>query len=308
MKILVTGAAGFIGSHVCREMISHGHEVVGIDSLSEVLYTREPRLRNLQSLQESSAFEFIEMDLGSPDVGALIRRVDCVVNEAAIPGLIPSWKRFEDYLYSNVTALKNLLDHLVLHPDVYLVQASTSSVYGLHAKGTESQSLQPISPYGISKLSAEMLVAAYGKSFGVRSAILRYFSVFGAGQRPDMAYARFIARLMAGDPIQITGDGRQKRSNTHVQDIAHATRLACEIQPESLIANVCGDETIELRDAVEILADELDVQPSIEWVERVPGDQMHTQGDASLARASLGWKPRWSLEQGLRDQVQAALG
>lgn len=288
-------------------MIAHGHEVVGIDSFSEVLYAREPRLRNLQTIQESSTFEFIEIDLGSPDIGELIRRVDCVVNEAAIPGLIPSWTRFEDYLYSNVTALKNLLDHLILHPDVYLVHASTSSVYGLHAKGTETQALRPISPYGISKLSAEMLVEAYRKDFGVRSAVLRYFSVFGAGQRPDMAYSRFIAGLMAGDPIQITGDGHQKRSNTHVQDIAYATRLACEIQPEALTANVCGDETIGILDALEILADELGVQPSIQWVERVPGDQMHTQGDASLARNSLGWKPRWSLEQGLRDQVQAAL-
>jgi len=307
MRVLVTGSAGFIGSRVAMMLLEESAEVFGVDCLSGDLYPRKDKEERLELLREWPSFTPVIGDLAEIELDPIIGECDVVIHEAAMPGLTLSWESFTTYTHSNVIATERLLKALVDNPDVHLVHASTSSVYGLNALGAEDDPLEPVSPYGVTKLAAEHLIHAYTRNFGLRATVLRYFSVYGPSQRPDMAYERFCEKLARSEPIPITGDGRQSRTNTHINDVARATIAAAHKRLAGETLNICGDQEMALLDVLSIFADEIGVTPELIFNEPRPGDQYRTRGDASKARAFLDWEPLVPLEDGLRAQARDVL-
>lgn len=307
MRIVVTGAAGFVGSHLCEALVADGHDVEGVDCLTDY-YAADLKRENLAGLLGTKGFEFSETDLRTADLEALLDGADAVINEAATPGLMLSWTDFERYQSTNVSAVKRLLDACVAVGVGHLVQASTSSVYGTLATGPEDSVCRPVSPYGITKLAAEHLIRAYGESFGVPFTILRYFSIYGPRQRPDMAYRIFCERLVRGESITVHGDGRQSRSNTYVADAVAATIAALMRPPNGSTFNIGGGREIELLEAIRIIASRLGVEPVVEFAPTRPGDQRRTVADISAARRELAWEPEVEPEQGLRAEVDWIVG
>lgn len=300
-KYLVTGCAGFVGSHVTRHLMDAGAEVIGIDGLRTELYGRDTKLDRIAELRDHPRFRFTQLDLRSDSIADYLDGVDGVLHFAAIAGL-PSSTRLESaYAEHNTLATLHILDALD-HSGVHLVHASTSSVYGEYAVGDESQPLKPVSAYGRSKVAAEQHINEYERDGRVTATILRLFSVYGPGQRPDMAYAKACRALIDGEVMQITGDGSQRRSNTYIGDVATAVHLAAERRPQATM-NISGSESIALLDAVEILASGLGVASRIEFVASVAGDQRSTAGDSSRARAILGWVPETPIALGLKAQA-----
>jgi len=304
MRVLVTGSAGFIGARVTKMLLDEGAEVFGVDSFSDDLYPREKKDQRFSELRAWSSFTPISGDLVDLDLLPIISQCEVVIHEAAMPGLVLSWNKFSIYTHSNVIATERLLNSLARIPDVHLVYASTSSVYGLNALGDEGGPLNPISPYGVTKLAAEHLVDAYSRNFGLSATVLRYFSVYGPSQRPDMAYERFCEKLVTGDAIAITGDGHQSRTNTHIDDVARATVSAAHKRLAGQTMNICGDQEMELLDVIDVFASEIGVTPNLVFRDPRPGDQYRTRGDASKACRLLEWQPRVPLEQGLRGQAR----
>lgn len=307
MRVLVTGAGGFIGSAAAGRLLDLGHDVVGVDCLLGVLHPAATTRERLAGLDGRPGFRLERLDLRQDALGHLLDDVDVVVNEAALPGLELSWTEFRLYQDSNLLVVQRLLEEVRRHPRVHLVQASTSSVYGRFACGDESLPTVPTSPYGVTKLAAEHLIGAYRDHFGVSSTVLRYFSVYGPGQRPDMAYARFCRQLLRDETLLVTGDGSQLRSNTYIDDVVAATVAACELRPAGEVLNICGGTAVSVLDAVAVLADELGVAPRVEHVAPRIGDQVRTEGDANRARHVLGWRPTFDLDEGLRRQARQAL-
>ncbi len=253
-RILVTGAAGFIGSHLCEALLADGHLVLGLDAFIPY-YPRALKERNLAPLYAQPGFTFAEVDLRSGHLEPLLAGVDAVVHLAAMAGLVRSWQEFEGYMTCNVLATQRLLDAAARAGSPHVVHASTSSVYGRFATGDESAALEPISPYGITKLAAEKLVLAYGQQFGVRATVLRLFSVYGPRQRPDMGYNIFIRRMLAGETITVDGDGTDSRSNTYVLDCVEGIRRALA-QPEvsmGQIFNIGGGQEVNVIEVLGML-------------------------------------------------------
>lgn len=306
MEILVTGAAGFVGSHVARELAQRGHSVTAADMFLDRLYPNEQKIRNWDELGSISQIRRVVVDLRG-DLSGLSSKYDVIVNEAGMPGLMTSWTEFDSYLSCNIKLVENLISHFN-HEDLHLVQISTSSVYGLEATGDESSRLQPTSPYGVSKLAAEELVRTYSRTQGLNYTILRYFSVFGPGQRPDMAYNRIIKAISSGDPVTIFGDGNQTRTNTYVGDIAAITSDVAEAQPRNDVFNISGREQVRLLDAVRIIEDKLRVKANLHFSEKRPGDQLTTSGVIDKAVKVLGYNPKTGFDEGISEQINWQLG
>lgn len=305
MHVVVTGAAGFIGSHLVEALLSEGHTVTGIDSFTDY-YARSDKDANVAPALTNAAFKFLEADLCDAPIEPMLDGADAVVNLAATPGLVLSWEDFDRYLATNVTAVKRLIDAALAVGIGHVVHASTSSVYGANATGDEDALTLPVSPYGVTKLAAEHLLRAYREAFGLPLTILRYFSIYGPRQRPDMAYRRFCERLLRGEPIPVYGDGLQSRSNTYVTDCVTATIAALQRPGEGRIYNIGGGREIALCDAIDIIARHLGVEPVIEYGEARRGDQRRTCADITRATTDLGWVPAVEPEEGLRLQVEWA--
>lgn len=307
MRLLITGVAGFIGSHLAEKALHDGWDVVGVDCFLPNLYDNATKQKNIRNLVGKEGFELHTLDLRSQSLSHLLERVDAVAHLAAMAGLGPSWSDFETYLSCNVLSSQRLAEALAsMASPPLLVHGSTSSVYGLHAVGSEHSPLQPISPYGVSKLAAEQVIVAYRDNFGIPVTILRLFSVYGPGQRPDMAYARFCNAMLEGKSIKITGDGSQKRSNTHVSDVVRGLMMAAMAGPHQEPINICGSETISILDAVRTLEQALDTKAKIDWLPVAPGDQHETSGSNQRARNLLGWEPSITIDAGLMQQAMAA--
>jgi nucleoside-diphosphate-sugar epimerase len=306
MKVIVLGAGGFIGAQVAASLSKSGHDVVAIDSFNKTLYSAGSKKQRVSHLLETTSAEFFEADLIRYPLVEILRGSNVIVNEAALPGLSPSWEYFHEYQKSNLELVQRVLDAMASNPHIHLVQASTSSVYGSSAVGGEDLPLAPVSPYGVTKLAAEYLIGAYRSEKSVSASILRYFSVYGPNQRPDMGISKFCTKLLEGEDIEIFGDGNQTRSGTYIDDVVTATVLAAEKQLDGAVMNISGSDSLSVRQIINVLADELGVEPNLRYTDPRPGDQLATMGDSTLASRLLGWQPQMKFEEGLRIQAREA--
>ena len=302
MRCLVTGTAGFIGSHLGERLLADGHDVLGLDSFNPY-YPREIKERNLAGLLADPRFRFVEADLRTAELAPLLDGVQAVFHEAAMAGLPRSWTQFEEYMTCNVLATQRLLEAAREAGVERFVHASTSSIYGRDAVGDEESLPRPISPYGATKLCAERLALAYQESFGLPAVVVRYFSVYGPRQRPDMAYNIFVDRILRGEPIKVFGDGSQSRSNTYIADAVQATMLAFERGAIGGVYNVGGGEQRDLNWVIATIERLTGCQASVERGPARAGDQLHTKANIERARRELGYEPTTPLEEGLRRQV-----
>lgn len=302
MKCLVTGAAGFIGSHLCERLLQSGHSVVGLDSFV-AYYPRSFKEANLAHLLGHRWFQFTPTDLRTDPLDDWLDEVEVIFHLAAVPGLPRSWTDFDLYESCNVAATQRLLEaSRRIGTLKRLVYASTSSVYGRYASGDESLPTRPISPYGATKLAAEHLARAYSDEFGLPLVVLRYFSVYGPRQRPDMGYYKFVHALLNGEPISVFGDGDQVRGNTYVSDCVEATMLAAQgVAGETF--NVGGGETASVWDIIHKLEKLTGQRAHTVMQPARAGDQRYTSADTAKLFRHLGWKPTVGLDEGLARQV-----
>lgn len=307
MKILVTGAAGFIGSHLCEILSDNGqYEVIGLDAFRQT-DIRNLQQRNLSLLIGKKNFQFIHGNLLQLDLKTLLRDTDAVYHLAGVPGVRTSWGTdFKDYVSNNILATQHLLEaarDLSIKKFIYV---STSSVYGEKVgKVSESDVPTPLSPYGVSKLSGEYLAKVYQTSYDLPLVILRYFTVYGPRQRPDMAFHRFIRNMIRNKPISIYGDGMQTRDFTYVRDCVKAT--AAVIDSEDSIGrtiNIGGKERASVLDVIALLEEIIGKKAMIEFAESPRGEPKHTWADITLAQHLLNYEPKVPLKIGLREQFE----
>ena len=300
---VVTGVAGFIGSHLAEALIDRGHQVIGIDNLDDY-YSPELKQENLRNLRKSTNFLFLEQDLNCTSFDALPAHVDFVFHLAGQPGVRSSWScSFDAYVRNNVVATQRLLElsgHLDLRRFVF---ASSSSVYGqAHFPATEQTLPRPISPYAATKLAAEGLCLAYSSEFSFPLTVLRYFTVYGPRQRPDMAIQRFLDAALTRTPVSVFGSGEQLRTFTYIEDVITASLAVMWEDSAASVYNIGGDRAIQLADCLAII--ERVTGRSI-WRQacgEMPGDPFETRADISAARRRLGFNPRVSVEEGIARQ------
>lgn len=303
MRCVVTGAAGFIGSHLCDRLLADGHEVVGVDCFTDY-YPRPVKERNLDTLRDHRRFELREFDLSAGVPRDAVDGAEYVFHLAAMAGLTRSWVDFDLYNRHNLTATHRLLESLKNSPTLKrVVYASTSSVYGKYASGDESLPTRPSSPYGITKLAGEQLCRVYGDEFGVPAVVLRFFSVYGPRQRPEMGYHLFIDAILRGKPIKLTGDGLQVRGNTYVTDCVDAVVRATQALPGETF-NLGGGELVTVLEVFRRLEKIIGRRAIIERHPARKGDQLATGADVSKLTRHVGWKPTTSVDDGLARQVE----
>lgn len=302
MKCLVTGAAGFIGSHLCERLLHDAHEVVGVDAFIPY-YPRPMKEANLAAFAAQPGFRFHALDLRSDSLTAALDGVEVVFHLAAMAGLVRSWSDFDLYQSCNLTATQRLLTAVRAVPTLQrFIYVSTSSVYGRFGSGDETLPTRPISPYGVTKLAGENLCLAYHAEHGLPLVVLRYFSVYGPRQRPDMGYYRFIAALLDGQPITVYGDGLQVRGNTYVSDCVEATVAALRA-PLGETYNVGGGEAASVWDILHKLETIIGRKAQIRREAPRSGDQRYTFADTGKLQRHLGWQPHVTLDAGLAEQV-----
>jgi len=303
MRCVVTGAAGFIGSHLCERLLQAGHAVRGLDAFIPY-YARAVKEINLAACRAHRGFELRTADLRTDPLADLVADAEAVIHLAAMPGLPRSWTDFDLYEGCNVTATQRLLEAIRGNAKLKrFIYASTSSVYGRYASGDESLPTRPISPYGVTKLAAENLCRAYAEERALPLVVLRYFSVYGPRQRPDMGYHKFAAALLTGQPITVHGDGQQVRGNTYVEDCVEATTLALEATVGETY-NVGGGEAIALWDVIQKLEGLTGRRAEVVRQSVRSGDQRSTFADTTKLTRHLGWRPKVGLDEGLARQVE----
>lgn len=303
MKALVTGAAGFVGSHLVERLLSSQDEVVGIDSLAD-FYPRSLKEENLAAIGEHSGFTFVEGDLNEVPLRPLLEGRDVVYHLAGQPGVRPSWgSEFSVYLRRNVEATQSLLEALLAVPVRKLLFASSSSVYGDAETFPTSETMrpQPVSPYGVTKLAAEHLCELYRVNFGVPTASLRLFTVYGPRQRPDMAFARLIRAAIRGQTFELYGDGEQTRDFTFVADVVKAMHDAAS-SDWCGVANIGGGSRTSMNQVID-LVERLAGPVTVRGGAPQHGDVRHTAADISEAVAAFGYAPATVLASGLEDMV-----
>jgi nucleoside-diphosphate-sugar epimerase len=303
-KVVVTGAAGFIGSHLCDRLLSDGHEVVGIDSFTDY-YGRDRKEANLQSARQHPAFRLVEADLVTANVGPPIAGASVVFHLAGQPGVRPSWgSQFDPYVQANIVATQRLLETLREVKVQRLVFASSSSIYGdAEMFPTKETALpRPVSPYGMTKLAAEHLAFVYMHSFDIPVTSLRYFTVYGPRQRPDMAFTRFMEAMVDSQEIGIFGDGEQTREFTYVSDAVDGTVKAAGADVAGQVINLGGGSRVSVNRVLDTLEDISRVKARRKYLPAALGDPRHTGASINLARDRLGWEPRVSLREGLTRQ------
>ncbi|WP_392534264.1 NAD-dependent epimerase/dehydratase family protein [Nostoc sp. C117] len=302
-KIIVTGVAGFIGSHLTETLLQQGEEVIGIDEFNDY-YDPMLKRKNVAQLGCSPSFTLIEGDIQFLDWHKLLQDVDVVYHQAAQAGVRASWgNAFRGYTERNINATQVLLEAAKDAKDLKrLVFASSSSIYGDAETLPTHERIcpQPVSPYGITKLASEFLCGLYHKNFGVPSVSLRYFTVYGPRQRPDMAFHKFFKSILQDEAIPIYGDGQQTREFTFVSDIV-AANLAAAIAPEAVgeIFNIGGGSRVVLAEVLDTIEEIVDKPVKRNHIEKAMGDARHTAADISKAEKLLGYQPKVSLREGL---------
>jgi UDP-glucose 4-epimerase len=306
VKALVTGVAGFIGSTLAESLTADGADVTGLDCFTDY-YGRDIKEHNLRTLRSRSAFRFVEGALQTTALEPLLEGVTHVFHLAAQAGVRGSWGAdFRAYTSHNVDSTQRLLEALKGRPIERLVYASSSSVYGDVAAipMREDGFVQPVSPYGVTKLAAEHLCNLYHVNYGVPTVSLRYFTVYGPRQRPDMAFHRFARAALTGTPIQLFGDGNQTRDFTYIDDIVSATRAAGDRGRAGGVYNIGGGSRVSMTEVIttveRITGRPLDIRRQA----AEKGDMRDTFADTTRARDDLGFKPGWALEAGLRRECE----
>jgi nucleoside-diphosphate-sugar epimerase len=302
MKALVTGAAGFIGSHLCERLLRDGHDVTGLDAFIPY-YPRAVKEANLAACRAHPRFTWRQIDLRGDELAPALAGAEVVFHLAAMAGLPRSWTEFSLYESCNVSATFRLLEAARPCPTLRrFVYVSTSSVYGRYSSGDETLPTRPISPYGVTKLAAENLCRAFAEEHGLPLVVLRYFSVYGPRQRPDMGYNRFIAAILRGEPVVVFGDGCQVRGNTYIDDCVAATVAAAgALSGETY--NVGGGETASVWDVLGKLERIIGRKAQVLRQPPRPGDQRQTIADTTRLWRHLAWEPRVGLDEGLTRQV-----
>lgn len=311
MRCLVTGVAGFVGSHLAERLLLGGHQVVGIDRFADY-YPRSMKEKNLLVARENARFSLVEADLARADLAEVVEGCQVVFHQAAQAGVRASWgASFADYVHDNVLGTQRLLEAAKDAGVRKVVYASSSSVYGEtpDLPMRETSLPRPYSPYGVTKLAAEHLCELYRHNFGLPTVSLRYFTVYGPRQRPDMAFHRFIKAVLAHETIPLFGDGQQTREFTFVSDIVEANLLAMEPDKQGVF-NVGGGSRVTLQQVLETLSDVMELGPMyfeqsshVERLGSVAGDVRHTVADTTRAREVLGFAPTVGLRDGLAAQV-----
>src|SRR6185436_1439443 len=306
MKALVTGAAGFIGSTLSERLLADGAEVTGVDCFTDY-YPRPIKERNLAGPRAHPKFQFVESRLQDADLPALLRDRTHVFHLAAQAGVRKSWGRdFAVYTINNIEATQALLEACAGVKLERLVYASSSSVYGdlVSLPMREDALPQPVSPYGVSKLAAEQLCYLYFSNYGVPTTSLRYFTVYGPRQRPDMAFHRFLQATQRGEQIRLFGDGNQTRDFTFVADAVSATVAAGQRGVPGRVYNIGGGSRVSMNEVIEMIGHVTGRRPLVTVDPVQKGDMRHTYADTSLAQADLGFAPTVSLEEGLTQEYR----
>ena len=304
MKCLVTGAAGFIGSHLCHRLLEDDNDVIGIDSFTDY-YSRDIKEINLSRLATFNRFHFIEKDINHLELSPLLSSTDAVFHLAAQAGVRASWgEQFSIYTRNNIEASQRLLEACKGISLSKFIYASSSSVYGdcpeLPMK--ESSPLYPYSPYGVSKLAAEHLCGLYYQNFGVPTVSLRFFTVYGPGQRPDMAFHKFLKAQVDDSPISVYGDGTQTRDFTYIDDIIIGIIAAWERGRPGEIYNLGGGNQKKLNSIFPILEEVTGGPLNIRREPNQKGDVPHTYASIEKAQHELGFSPKVLLEEGLKKE------
>ncbi|MDQ3168555.1 MAG: NAD-dependent epimerase/dehydratase family protein [Acidobacteriota bacterium] len=305
MNALVTGAAGFIGSHLTAALLARGDRVTGVDCFTDY-YPRAIKEANLAVNLGHANFTFVERAIADADFRTLLDGVTHVFHLAAQAGVRKSWGRdFQIYTVNNVDATQIVLEACVGRPIEKLVYASSSSVYGdaVAIPMTELALPQPVSPYGVTKLAAEQLCHLYTVNHGVPTASMRYFTVYGPRQRPDMAFHRFIRAALTGQPITLYGDGEQTRDFTYVADAVAATIAAGDQGRPGAVYNIGGGSRVSMNDVLEIVAQATGKTLDVRREPAQKGDMRDTFADTSRARADLGFAPTTSLADGIKAEA-----
>ncbi len=297
-KVLVTGAAGFIGSHLSEALLARDIEVIGIDCFTDY-YPREIKEKNLSACKSNPKFKFIEANLLDYDLKSLVSEVDTVFHLAAQPGVRYSWENFEVYLQNNIYATQKLFE-ACKEKRPQFVFASSSSVYGnAPLPITENVSPNPVSPYGLTKLTCENICRLYSREFKIPTVALRYFTAYGPRQRPDMAIYKFFNSLIAGKEIEVYGNGEQTRDMTYVSDIVEGTILAGEFETDYMVFNIGSGVRTPLKDVIKIIEGLTARKAKVNYKPPAKGDMKDTWAEIGKAKAYLNYDPKVKLEEGL---------
>jgi UDP-glucose 4-epimerase len=309
-RALVTGVAGFLGSHLAERLLEKGHEVVGVDAFTPY-YDRAQKEANLEGLLDAPGFGFLELDVSRDNLDPVLDSVSWVFHQAAQPGVRASWDEgFVDYTTHNVLGTQRVLEAARRARVMRFVYASSSSVYGPIPEGTvgEDAPRRPLSPYGVTKLAAEELVGVYHRAFELPTVSLRYFTVCGPRQRPDMAFHRMLRAIYGGRPFPRYGDGKQMRDFTYVGDAVEANLLAAERGKPGAVYNIGGGDPVALGETMAFLESVTGRTLPVVEHPRAAGDPLRTAAALARAGEDLGYRPAVSWQEALRQEADWFVG
>jgi nucleoside-diphosphate-sugar epimerase len=305
-RVVVTGAAGFIGSHLSEALVARGHDVIGIDSFTDY-YDVSIKRDNVAPLAGSDRFRLIEDSLCDMDLDAALAGASVVFHLAAQAGVRRSWgQEFEHYIDSNIRSTQRLCEVARRAGGTRLVYSSSSSVYGETAAlpMSEDHPTRPRSPYGVTKLAGEALCLLYGANYGIPVVALRYFTVYGPRQRPDMAFHRFLKAALTDAPVEVYGSGAQTRDFTYVDDAVAANLAAAEYEGPETVFNIGGGSRVTVNHVLDVIGRVTNRRVDVRYVEPQKGDVTHTFADISRASRELGYTPTVAVEDGLVDEMK----